>query len=92
MIHNLKISSQYYDAVERGYKPFEIRKNDRDFRVGDVLIMKETAEKPREPIEAEIQYILRYEDFPDGLKEGYCILGLRNVHKIWFPITEVGKA
>lgn len=91
MIHNLKISSQYYDAVERGYKPFEIRKDDRGYRVGDVLIMKEvTAAPSREPIEAEIQYILRYEDFPDGLKEGYCILGLRNVHKIWN--YEEGKA
>ena len=31
MIHELKIKPQYYEDIKIGLKPFEIRKNDRDF-------------------------------------------------------------
>lgn len=33
--HTLKIQKQYADAVLNGTKTFEIRKNDRNFKVGD---------------------------------------------------------
>lgn len=40
-IHKLKIDSKYFDAVLKGFKTFEIRKNDRNFKVGDKLILQE---------------------------------------------------
>ena len=40
-IHKLKIDSKYFDAVRKGFKTFEIRKNDRNFEVGDKLILQE---------------------------------------------------
>lgn len=40
-IHELKILPEYFDAVISGRKRFEIRKNDRDYKVGDQLILKE---------------------------------------------------
>lgn len=36
-LHYLKIKAEYANAKLRGDKPFEIRLNDRDFRVGDVV-------------------------------------------------------
>lgn len=41
MIHGLKIAPEYFDAVRRGVKNFELRKNDRDFKVGDYLALNE---------------------------------------------------
>ena len=41
MIHELKILPEYFEAVISGKKTFEIRKNDRDFKVGDLLALNE---------------------------------------------------
>ncbi|MGN8066497.1 DUF3850 domain-containing protein [Lactococcus lactis] len=38
--HELKLDIKYFDDVKSGKKNFEIRKNDRDFQVGDVLELK----------------------------------------------------
>ena len=40
MIHELKIWNEYFEEVFMGYKTFEVRKNDRDFKKGDTLILK----------------------------------------------------
>lgn len=41
MIHELKTLEKYFEEVLIGIKTFEIRKNDRDFKKGDTLILKE---------------------------------------------------
>lgn len=41
-IHQLKTDPGVFDAVIQGKKTFEIRLNDRDYRVGDVLKLCET--------------------------------------------------
>ena len=41
MIHALKIYPEYFDEVRKGNKRFELRKNDRNFRVGDCLALNE---------------------------------------------------
>lgn len=38
--HELKLDIKYFDEVKDGNKNFEIRKNDRDFKVGDILELK----------------------------------------------------
>ena len=40
-VHILKTWPRYFDDVESGGKTFEIRKNDRGFQVGDVLLLRE---------------------------------------------------
>lgn len=41
MRHELKTWPLYFEAVANGSKTFEIRKNDRDFKADDVLVMCE---------------------------------------------------
>jgi len=35
--HSLKTLTEYFNLQAEGLKPFEIRLNDRDYQVGDVL-------------------------------------------------------
>lgn len=41
MIHELRINPKFFAEVRNGNKRFELRKNDRDFRVGDYLALNE---------------------------------------------------
>ena len=41
IIHKLKLNSDYYSDSAIGVKTFEIRKNDRNFKVGDILELRE---------------------------------------------------
>ena len=38
--HELKLDVKYFEDVKSGKKNFEIRNNDRDFQVGDILELK----------------------------------------------------
>lgn len=40
-IHELKIWPEFFDAVDSGKKKFDVRKNDRGFKEGDVLVLRE---------------------------------------------------
>lgn len=35
--HYVKVETEYYQALERGEKKFELRKNDRDFQKYDCI-------------------------------------------------------
>ena len=42
VLHELKIDPEPFDMIRAGKKTFELRKNDRDFRAGDVLRLCQT--------------------------------------------------
>ena len=39
--HELKCHPHFFAAIAAGKKTFEIRRNDRDYRVGDVLDLRD---------------------------------------------------
>jgi ASC-1-like (ASCH) protein len=39
--HRIKIWPEYFEAVEDGRKTFEHRVDDRNYKVGDILILEE---------------------------------------------------
>ena len=76
MTHELKILPKYFRDVQSRDKNFELRKDDRGFKVGDLIILYEYKDGKFTDriLKRYIKYILR--DCPEyGLKEGYCILG-----------------
>ena len=93
-VHELKIETLYFKEILSGRKNFEIRKDDRNYEVGDKIVLKELKNGEftgREIKDIIIKYILR--NVPDyGLKEGYCILGFNRIKKIYdFTIEEIVK-
>lgn len=90
-IHKLKVWLKYYDATDQEKKPFELRKNDRDFKVNDYLYLQpfdndKQVEVQQGRIIAKITYVLTdAKEF--GLQDGYAILGL----KFWRNFTDEEK-
>ena len=77
--HELKILPQWFADVLTGKKNFEIRRNDRDFKVGDYLLLKEyeRGHYTGRELKKRIQYIYQG-DGNYGLSEEFCILGLED--------------
>lgn len=40
-VHELKVWPEFYEPLKTGEKTFEVRLNDRDYRVGDLLHLRE---------------------------------------------------
>ena len=72
--HSLKILPEYFEDVTLKGKRFELRKNDRDFKLGELFVLREWKDEQytgRFFIQS-IKYILKdCEKF--GLQDGYCI-------------------
>lgn len=72
--HHLKTETEYYQAIERGKKKFEVRIDDRNYKVGDMVYLSEVVKgkstgRTLPPV--EIQYILSGGKF--GLKGRWCV-------------------
>ena len=78
MRHELKIQPKYFQAVWDDIKRFEIRKNDRDYKVGDVLVLKEwDGEKyTGSAIVVNVTYI--YDGEIGGLEDGYIVMSIEH--------------
>ncbi len=75
MKHKLKIQPQYFEEVCSGKKSFEIRNNDRNFQVGDTLLLQEfipeTQEFTGRIIERKVTYITDY-----AQQENYVVMAI----------------
>jgi hypothetical protein len=88
-IHEIKCDQRFFGAIADGTKPFEVRWNDRDYKAEDMLLIHETRMEasPRHAdmarrvltgrsVQRRVTYVLKHEDFPEGVPEGWCVLGL----------------
>lgn len=80
MIHDVKENIKYFDDVLYGIKEFEIRRNDRDYQVGDTLVLREYDgnEYTGRQIARKIKY-MHIGTGEYGLSDGYCVLGLHDI-------------
>lgn len=76
-IHELKILPKWYEDVIYRRKKFELRKADRNYKVGDILLLREfeNGEYTGRKCYVKITYIYKG-DGNYGLAEGYWILGI----------------
>jgi hypothetical protein len=80
--HALKTLPQYWDAVERGEKTFEVRRDDRGFQRGDILVLHRLPEEGTNYVRGQsvpkirrtIGWILTGGQF--GIEPGYVVLSL----------------
>ena len=86
MIHDLKIWTCFFDDVAEGRKTCELRRNDRPFRVGDYLVLREwdpmlsDANYTGRQVAVEVTHVLNpVEDacIADGMKVGFVVLSIR---------------
>jgi ParB family chromosome partitioning protein len=79
-VHDVKLGATFFDDVKTGRKTFELRKNDREYKEGDTIVLHEYKDGATtgRTITKKIVYML--EDFT-GLEDGYCILGLGEVEE-----------
>jgi hypothetical protein len=80
VVHEMKAWCVYFDAVARGDKPFELRRDDRGgFNPGDVLHLRRFDRVTDEYTGAELWVPVTYViDGPNqfGVREGFSVLGL----------------
>lgn len=80
--HELKCHPHFFAAIAAGKKTFEIRRNDRDYRIGDMLNLREYdptfGHTGRRLSGLEVVYMMMAEDFP-AILPGFVIMGLRGV-------------
>ncbi|EIP8136288.1 DUF3850 domain-containing protein [Enterococcus faecalis] len=89
--HVLKIKPCYFNDVISGLKTFEIRKNDRNFQVGDILVLAEYDDFKftNRMIFVRVVYLTSFEQ-----KEGFCVLGIqltKKIRKLDFIISDEGS-
>ena len=84
-IHKLKTIQPYFNDVQNGIKSFEIRKDDRNFQVGDRLDLFEGDEQV-DDIDKRVNknhlhrfIVYKLDGGKYGLEEGYCILGISTI-------------
>jgi len=82
MIHELKILPEFFHDVFTGLKTFEVRKNDRNFKVGDILkLIKSESDLigGLACIYRKVTYILKGGAY--GIDINYVVLGLGKIDR-----------
>lgn len=78
--HELKTWPSYFEAIQRREKTFEVRRNDRDFAVGDVLVLQEWepgrtwGNYTGREMQLVITYVMHGGRF--GIDPQFCVLGI----------------
>lgn len=79
-VHQIRIATTYFEDAASGRKSFELRKNDRNYKEGDILEMMEFKDgrNTGRTIRKVVTYLL--ENY-SGLQDGYCIMGTKDIEQ-----------
>ncbi len=78
-VHELKIYSKYFIDIASGIKNFEIRKNDRDFKKGDFLHLKEVENETTNYTGFGMFVKVDYIHEGLGMQEGYVCMAIHRI-------------
>lgn len=77
-IHELKTWRRVFDAILDGRKTFEFRENDRNFKAGDALLLREWDEQGNHYTGRDhlvsVTYLTYGQEF--GIPEGFVIMSI----------------
>jgi hypothetical protein len=92
-VHKLKTWPLYFAAIVSGAKTFEVRKNDREFLVGDSLFLMEFCPKDESYTGRQwvviITYIFKGGAF--GVDSSFSVLGIRQLSTAELVIEQNGR-
>lgn len=92
LLHTLKCWPPFFEDVLEGRKTFELRRNDRDYSVGDTLHLREWTGTGYSGRECSVRVTYLLEDaYQFGLMEGFVVLGIaKKPHGRPTPAAELG--
>lgn len=82
--HELKTWPDQFNEIRIGWKLHEFRKNDRDFKTEDLVLLREFEPIPgRYTGEQELVQILSISYGPEwGIPDGFCVWSLRRLEPL----------
>lgn len=90
-VHRLKTWPPFFRDVRDGKKTFELRKNDRQFSAGDLLVLREwdpeTEKYSGHKLYCRVPYLVAQPSF-GGLTEGHVCMSLRLLEYPVFLVLE----
>lgn len=79
--HEIKTFPHFFQDIISGDKTFEIRINDRDYKINDVLKLREYDRVAYTGRETTVLITYIFEGGSFGLDRDYCILGIKRIGK-----------
>ncbi|WP_186131670.1 DUF3850 domain-containing protein [Burkholderia gladioli] len=88
-VHELKSWKEFFTAIKSGARRHELRRNDRDFKVGDILLLREwdddlaifTGDTFRVTITSMTSRDIPCAVSAEGLHPDFCILSVEPIAK-----------
>lgn len=77
-VHALRTQEKFFQGVVDGLKEFDIRKADRDFKIGDFLLLRELRNDKTTGATAACRVVAIWGEIP-GLLPGYVCLSLGTI-------------
>lgn len=74
--HRLKLWREYYLDIDQGVRRFDVRLNDRDFQVGDVVLFEEYDRAQKQCTGRSVERTITVVHGGIGLLAGYVVLQL----------------
>lgn len=80
-VHDIKCDTGPFWLMYRGKKPFDIRQNDRNYQIGDILIIREHDRETGNYIGPYIVALVLSTLVGYGIEDGYIAMGLDVLRK-----------